>query len=73
MKCHVCGADFHHIITDLPFKTGMKSIVIIKDIPVLQCVNCSEYLLDDAVMEKIDAILSRADIHAELEIFNYAA
>lgn len=73
MKCHVCGADLHNIITDLPFKTGLKSIVIIKDIPVLQCGNCGEYLLDDAVMEKIDAILSRADIHAELEIFRYAA
>ncbi|HPB82706.1 MAG TPA: type II toxin-antitoxin system MqsA family antitoxin [Spirochaetota bacterium] len=73
MKCHVCGADLHNITTDLPFKTGLKSIVIIKDIPVFQCGNCSEYLIDDAVMEKIDAILSRADIHAELEIFSYAA
>jgi hypothetical protein len=30
-----------------------------EDLPVLQCRNCSEYLIEDAVMEKIDALLSR--------------
>jgi hypothetical protein len=40
-----------------------------EDLPVLQCRNCSEYLIEDAVMEKIDALLSRVPsvlVHALL-------
>jgi YgiT-type zinc finger domain-containing protein len=73
MKCNVCGADMHQITTDLPFKINEKSIVILKELPVLQCGNCSEYLIEDAVMERVDTILSNADIKAELEIIRFAA
>jgi len=30
MKCHNCGGEFENVITDLPFKTGAHSIIIIK-------------------------------------------
>jgi YgiT-type zinc finger domain-containing protein len=73
MKCNVCGADMRQITTDLPFKINEKSIVILKELPVLQCGNCSEYLIEDAVMERVDTILSNADIKAELEIIRFAA
>ena len=54
MTCHVCGAQMRRIFTDLPFKTGHNSIVILKDLPVMQCPNCREFLLDDPTMEQID-------------------
>jgi YgiT-type zinc finger domain-containing protein len=73
MTCHVCGGELERLTTSLPFKMDEGSIVIIKDLPVLQCRNCSEYLIEDAVMEKIDAILSRVDAVAELEILRYVA
>lgn len=73
MNCHVCGAEMFNITTDLPFKTGNRSIVIIKDLPVIQCGNCGEYLIEDKVMERIESILSMIDIHTELEIVRYAA
>jgi len=73
MNCHVCGAEMLHITTDLPFKTGNRSIVIIKDLPVIQCSNCGEYLIEDEVMERIESILSMIDINTELEIVRYAA
>ena len=73
MTCHVCGGRLERLITNLPFKVDDSSIVIIKDLPVLQCRNCSEYLIEDAVMERIDAILSRVDAVAELEILRYVA
>jgi len=73
MTCHVCGGKLEGLITSLPFKVDDSSIVIIKDLPVLQCRNCSEYLIEDAVMEKIDGILSRVDAVAELEILRYVA
>ena len=59
--------------TDLPFKVRENSIVIIKDLPVWQCGNCSEYLLEDGVMAKVDILLGRVDASAEVEILSFAA
>jgi len=73
MKCTVCGAHMHAITTDLPFKVSEGRIVILKQLPVLQCDACREYLIEDAVMGRIDALLARADSTAELEIIRDAA
>lgn len=73
MKCYVCGSNLSPLITDLPFKVSDASIVILKGLPVLQCDNCIEYLLDDAVMSRVEDILQKADAAAELEIICYAA
>jgi YgiT-type zinc finger domain-containing protein len=61
------------ITTDLPFKTNVTTIVIMKELPVIQCVGCSEYLLDDPVLERVDAIIKKVDTAAELEVIRYAA
>ena len=72
MTCHNCGGELENLITNLPFKTDDDSIVIIKGLPVLQCKNCGEYLIEDAVMEKVDSILRRIDKTTELEVLSYA-
>ena len=72
MKCHSCGGELEEIITDLPFKIRSGSIMIIKKLPVLQCKNCNEHLIEDLVMEKVDSILDKVDKTAELEILSYA-
>jgi YgiT-type zinc finger domain-containing protein len=61
------------IITDLPFKLSEERIVILKQLPVLQCGACREYLIEDVVMARIDTMLARADSIAELEVIRYAA
>jgi len=71
--CHICGGELEKLVTDLPFKVGQSCIVIVKSLPVLQCRNCSEYVVEDPVMEKVDAILARVDTTAELEILSYVA
>lgn len=73
MKCTVCGAKMIPVISELPFKTTDHTIVILKSIPVLQCGNCTEYLIEDAVLSRVDEILSRVDGTAELEVIRYAA
>jgi len=60
-------------VTDLPFKVGESSIVIVKGLPVIQCPHCNEYTLADAVMVDVEQILESADKTAELEIVRYAA
>jgi YgiT-type zinc finger domain-containing protein len=73
MKCSVCGAGMKPVTTDLPFKLSETHIVIVKQLPVLQCGACREYLIEDAVMERVDGVLNRADSAAELEVVRYAA
>ena len=72
MICHNCGGKIEKLVTNLPFKISCDSIVIIKDLPVLQCRNCGEYLIEDMVMEKVDRILSKIDKTTELEVLSYA-
>lgn len=72
MTCNKCGGKLERIITDLPFKIENDSIIIIKELPVLQCLNCNEYLIEDSVMEKVDEILEHTDKTAEVEILSYA-
>lgn len=73
MKCHVCGAELKRVVTDMPFKTGLSRIVIIKQMPVFQCEHCGEYVLADDVMKHVETMLAQADRKAELEILQYAA
>ena len=73
MRCHVCGAKMRSIITDLPFKVNDSTIIIMKELPVIQCDSCSEYMLEDPVLKRVDAIIEKVDAAAELEIIRYAA
>jgi YgiT-type zinc finger domain-containing protein len=61
------------ITTDLPFKLSEERIVILKQLPVLQCEACREYLIEDTVMARIDILLAQRDGTAELEVIRYAA
>ncbi|HXV84696.1 MAG TPA: hypothetical protein VEG60_33030 [Candidatus Binatia bacterium] len=47
--------------------------MILKDLPVWQCENCAQYLLEDHVPSRVDTILGSIDSAAELEIIRYAA
>jgi hypothetical protein len=61
------------VVSDLPFKTTDHTIVILKSLPVRQCVNCTEYLIEDGVLSRVDEILATVGGAAELEVIRYAA
>jgi YgiT-type zinc finger domain-containing protein len=73
MKCNLCGSKLEPLVTDLPFKISGATIVILKGLPILQCNNCGEYLIEDSVMRRVEEILERVSADAELEIIRYAA
>ncbi len=73
MPCHVCGGEMRPIVTDLPFKVSTKTIVILKELPVPQCERCSEYVLEDRVLERVDVMLGKVDEDAELKVLKFAA
>jgi len=73
MKCTNCGSDLEATKTDLPFKVTESSIVIIKEVPVLQCPRCPQYLIADEALSRVDEILERLVRGTELEVVRYAA
>lgn len=73
MKCRVCGSRSEPTITDIPFKVSERTIVILKQLPVSQCERCSEYSIEDSVFARVEALLSKVDTSAELEVIPYAA
>jgi len=73
MNCRVCGGRMEALTTDLPFKLSRKTIVIVRELPVHQCGNCAQFLLDDAVMARVDQLLTAVDRSTELEVVRFAA
>ena len=73
MKCRTCGTKMRRRVTDLPFKVSESSIVIVKRLPVVQCVSCNDLVLLDSVMARVEKILRDVDRSAELEVVQYAA
>ena len=60
-------------VTDLPFKIGDFSIMIVKALPVLQCRQCGDTELEQSIMLRVDQLLSAVDGSAELEVIRFAA
>jgi YgiT-type zinc finger domain-containing protein len=73
MKCVTCGASMRSVRTDLPFKTTEHTIVILRNLPVFQCENCAQYLIEDPVLGRVDEILAATNGAAELQVIRYAA
>jgi len=73
VKCRVCGSRLEPTTTDLPFKVSERTIVILKQLPVVQCSRCSEYSIEDRILSRVEELLSKADTSAELEIIPFAA
>jgi YgiT-type zinc finger domain-containing protein len=73
MTCHVCGAKMEPVVSDLPFKLSDQAIVILQGVSVLQCAGCREFLIEDSVMSRIDAILEKIDSTEKVEIIRFAA
>lgn len=73
MKCHVCGGLLESTVSDLPFNLAARRVVIVREVPVLQCRQCGAYLIEDTVMQRVEETLAQADTKAELEVISYAA
>ncbi len=73
MRCQACGGHMAAGNSDMPFKLDRTRIVIIRELPVLQCGECGEHAFTDAVMARIEETLANVDSGAELEIVRFAA
>ena len=73
MQCTVCGAILRPTTSDLPFKVREHTIVILKNLPVLECTNCVQYLIADREFSRVEQMLAQVNGAAELEILRYVA
>jgi YgiT-type zinc finger domain-containing protein len=73
MRCRICGGLLEPRVTDLPFKIGDSSIVILRALPVLQCRQCGDTELEQVTMSRVDQFLAAVDESAELKVIRYAA
>lgn len=73
MQCSICGSEMQLSRTNLPIKISYRTIVIVKGLPVAQCAGCTEYLIDDNVLVRVEELLSCVDPQVELEIIPFAA
>lgn len=73
MRCRVCGGLLEERVTDLPFKIGESSIVVLKALPVLQCRQCGDTELADQTMRRVEQVLAGVDTASELEVIRFAA
>ena len=73
MQCTVCGATLRPTTSDLPFKVREHTIVIVKNLPVLECANCTQYLMADPDFSRVEQLLASVNETAELAIIRYAA
>ena len=60
-------------VTDMPFKVTNRTIVIVRDLPVLQCAQCAEQVIEDPIVERVDTLLKKVDQRLELEIVGFSA
>ena len=73
MRCRVCRGLLERRVTDLPFKVGDSSIVILKALPVLQCRQCGDNEVEHETMLRVDQVLAGGDQLSELEVIRFAA
>ena len=72
MKCFECGGDYVNSIrthvVDLK-----KCIIIIRNVPCLECVQCGDAVYTDAVAERLDEIVnSLKDFLGEIAVIEYS-
>lgn len=73
MRCRVCGGMMEHKVTNLPFKIGDASIVVLKALPVVQCGQCGDTEVEHETMRRVEQVLAGVNTSSELEVIRFAA
>lgn len=71
MKCHVCETPMTRVVSDLPFRVDRSVMIILKDLPLLECSECGAYALEETVMERVHEIVQklRSPSHLDAVLF----
>jgi hypothetical protein len=61
------------VVSDLPFRVNRSAMIILRDLPLMECSECSAYALEDVVMERVHEIVQRLRSPSHLDAVRYAA
>lgn len=61
MKCHICSGTMMQTKTDLPFKLTNRKTIVLNQVAVFQCVNCNQFLYENAIREQAEADIKLAE------------
>ena len=73
MECHVCGTSMTGVVSELPFRVNRSVMIILRDLPILECTECGAYAFEEKVMERVHEIVERLQAPSHLEAILYAA
>ncbi len=71
MKCHVCGASMTRVVSDLPFRVNRSVMIILRDLPLLDCSECGAYAFEERVMERVREIVQKLRSPSHLDAVLY--
>jgi len=72
MKCHVCGNSVTRVVSDLPFRVNRSVMIILRDLPLMECSECGAYALEAMVMERVHEIVEKLRSPSHLDAVLYA-
>ena len=73
MKCHVCGTPMKRVVSDLPFRVNRSVMIILRDLPLMQCSECGAYAFEESVMERVHEIVQKLHSPSHLDAVLYPA
>lgn len=73
MKCHACGNQMRAVVSDFPFRVNRSVMIILRDLPLLECSECGAYALEETVMERVHEIVEKLRSPSHLDAVLYAA
>lgn len=73
MKCHVCGTSMTPVISDLPFRVNWSVMIILRDLPLMQCTECNANAPEETVMKRVHEIVEKLRSPSHLDTVLYGA
>ena len=73
MKCHVCGNSVTRVVSDLPFRVNRSVMIILRDLPLMECSDCGAYAFEERVMERVHEMVQSLRSPSHLDAVRYAA
>jgi len=61
------------VVTDLPFRVNRSVMIILRDLPLMQCIECGAYAFEERIMERVHEIVQRLKSPSHLDAVLYAA
>jgi YgiT-type zinc finger domain-containing protein len=61
------------VVTDLPFRVNRSVMIILRNLPLVECSECGAYILEEKVMERVHEIVGRLRSPSHLEAVLYSA